>query len=97
MSRVLDGDIDRAARGLAELAKATMNGRIVSLAENLTAKHAQKMNQQSLRMVQEVIDLAAKSGISAQGVQLARITDSRARRLPLEESAKAPVRAPSGD
>ena len=97
MSRVLDGDIDRAARGLAELAKATLNGRIVSLAENLTAKHAQKMNQQSLRMVQEVIDLAAKSGISAQGVQLARITDSRARRLPLEESAKAPVRAPSGD
>lgn len=97
MSRVLDGDIDRAARGLAELAKATLNGRIVSLAENLTAKHAQKMNAQSLRMVQEVIDLAAKSGISAQGVQLARITDSRARRLPLEESAKAPVRAPSGD
>jgi DNA-binding response OmpR family regulator len=88
MSRVLDGDIDRAARGLAELAKATLNGRIVSLAENLTAKHAQKMNAQSLQMVQEVIDLAAKAGISAQGVQLARITDSRARRLPLETSGK---------
>jgi DNA-binding response OmpR family regulator len=93
MSRVLDGEIDRAARGLAELAKATLNGRIVSLAENLTAKHAQKMDAQSLRMVQEVIDLAAKSGISSQGVQLARITDSRARRLPLEASAKPAAKA----
>lgn len=91
MSRVLDGQIDRAAQGLAELAKATMNGRIVSLAENLTAKHAKKMDAQSLRKVQEVIDLAAKAGVSSQGVQLARITDSRPRRLPLDGVPRAPA------
>jgi len=99
MSRLLKGDIDNAARGLVELARATLNARIVSLAENLAAKHASKMSPASVRMVEEVMAIAAAAGATGNSVHLARITDSRTRRLPLgitspaaaNEAAAAPA------
>jgi CheY-like chemotaxis protein len=95
MSRLLKGDVDNAARGLVELARATLNARIVSLAENLAAKHASKMSPESVRMVEEVMRIAAAAGNTGSSVHLARITDARTRRLPLDIAK--PVQAPTAE